>query len=392
MCPASFFMNRSLFLKKSKEFKSKNHVRLIVMNFIRILLGFAIFIGVSNERDLVLVVALFGLFVTFIPWALQVFFNFKFRAGLEVIVVLFIYGLFIFGGVRNFFGDVLFFNLFLNFGAAVSLGLVGLTILYVLDSEEIIEASPVTISFFAFCVAFSLGGLWELFEYSLDVLFGFGLQQSQEILNNLAINAIGSGVVCIGGYYHLKSGKQNFVSLFLSRLIRKNFKRFNSKKYFEHSSLVIRRLIESGESESLEFKSTLRKNLHTNEFDKLMGHSVLKTIVAYLNSRGGTLIVGVSDTGKILGVEQDEFLSHDKLQLYFSGLLRNHLGNQSLPYIRYELFPLEDKHVLKIDCSPSRKRVFLKWNGEEEFYVRHGPATMRLSGNDLIEYVEHRFG
>ena len=99
-------MNKRLFLKKSREFKSKNHVRLIVMNFIRVLLLFAIFIGISNERDLVLVVALFGLFVTFIPWFLQVFFNFKFRAGLEVIVVLFIYGLFVFGSVRGFFGGI----------------------------------------------------------------------------------------------------------------------------------------------------------------------------------------------------------------------------------------------------------------------------------------------
>ena len=363
------------------------------MNFIRLMLIFAIFIGVMNERNLVLVVAFVGLLVTFVPWILQVFFNFKFRAGLEVIVVLFIYGLLVFSGVRNLFGDWILIGLFFKLGSAVALGLVGLTILYVLDSEEIIDANPFIISFFAFCFAFSLGGLWEIFEYSLDIFFGFGLQLGmKDLMNSLIINALGSGIVCIGGYYHLKSGKQNFVSIFLSQVIKKNFRRFNSRKYFEYSSAIIRRLLDSGEGEKLEFKSTLRKNLHTKEFDKVMGHSVLKTIVAYLNSGGGTLVVGVGDSGKILGIEQDEFVSNDKLQLYFSGLLRNHIGTRYLPYIRYELFPIEDKHVMKIDCFPSKKRVFLKWQGDEEFYVRHGPATMRLSGNDLIDYVEHRFG
>jgi hypothetical protein len=385
-------MDKSLFLKKSMDFKSINYVRFIVMNFIRLMLIFAIFIGVLNERNLVLIIALLGFLVTFIPWMMQVFFNFTFRAGLEVVVVLFIYGLLVFGGVRNVFGDFVLINIFFKFGSSIALGLVGLTVLYVLDSEEIIDSNPLILSFFAFCFAFSLGGLWEIFEYSLDVLFGFGLQLNiGDIMNSLIINTLGSLVVCIGGYYHLKSGKQNFVSIFLSQIIRKNFKRFNSQKYFEYSSAIIRRLINSGELEKLEFKSTLRKNLHTGDFDKVISHSILKTIVAYLNSGGGTLIVGVDDCGKILGVELDEFISNDKLQLYFSGLIRNHIGTQYLHYIRYELFPIEDKHVLKIDCSPCKKRVFLKWNGNEEFYVRHGPATMCLSGNDLIDYVEHHF-
>ena len=65
------------------------------------------------------------------------------------------------------------------------------------------------------------------------------------------------------------------------------------------------RLIKRGENEKIEFKSTLRINLHTKEQDKKVENSVLKTIVAFLNSEGGTLLIGVSDCGEIIGIEKD---------------------------------------------------------------------------------------
>lgn len=57
-------------------------------------------------------------------------------------------------------------------------------------------------------------------------------------------------------------------------------------------------LIVGGESDTVEFKSTLRVNLHTKKLDKEMELEALKTVAAFLNSRaGGTLIIGVADDG-----------------------------------------------------------------------------------------------
>ncbi|MFH1451569.1 MAG: ATP-binding protein [archaeon] len=372
--------------------RSPSYVRVIILNFIRIMLLLAVYIGTIYQRDLVLVIALIGLFVTFLPWLMKTIFGYIIPAGFEIIVILFIYGVFVFGGLRgNIFG-FWWWDILLNFFAAVTLGFVGLTILSVLESEDIIDTSSIMMGVFTFFFAVSLGGLWEVFEYSLDNLFGFGLQiDLSDTMKDMAVNIIGALVVSSVGVHLLRSGKNNLMSTFISRMILRNFHLFRSKKFFEYSSNIIEDLVAKGEGDSLEFKSTLRKNLYTNEFDKNMGHAVLKTIVAYLNSEGGTLLVGVDDSGKIIGLEKDEFENHDKLQLYFTGLLRNHLGNQFLPFVKFELYPIGDKHVLKVDCSPSNKRVFLKWGGEEEFYARHGAATMKLAGNDLIDYVEHRF-
>ena len=55
-------------------------------------------------------------------------------------------------------------------------------------------------------------------------------------------------------------------------------------------------------------------------------------------------------------------------------------------------FHFPDKDVLKIDCEKSDKHVFLKNGDEEEFYVRSGPSSAKLSGRALIDYIKNNFG
>jgi len=374
---------------RKKEFSFRG----FILNFIRLMLVLSVIVAIFQDRDLVLLIALLGILVTFIPWCCRTFLGFNFSSDVEVISLLFIYGFLIFWGVKGFEEGIWWWGVLMGFGSAIILGFVGLNILCFMNKEGIIEAGNFTISVFTFFFAFSLGGLWEIFEFLVDLLFGFGLSGGEFIglMFSLISNAVGAIFVSFLGYYYLKSGKQSLVSFFIEGALKRNMKYFKSKKYFEYSSGKINQLVELGENDRMEFKSTLRKNLYTNQLDKNMGHAVLKTIVAYLNSNGGTLLVGVSDSGEIVGLEKDEFQTQDKLKVYFTGLLRNHLGNQFLPFVQYELYPIKDKHVLKIDCSPSPKRVFLKWDSDEEFYVRHGSTTLKLSGNELLDYVAHRF-
>lgn len=67
----------------------------------------------------------------------------------------------------------------------------------------------------------------------------------------------------------------------------------------------IRDLIALGESATLEFKSTLQWDVIQGKLNKELRFSVLKTIAAFLNSAGGTLIIGVDDSGGIVGLGRD---------------------------------------------------------------------------------------
>jgi CRP-like cAMP-binding protein len=92
------------------------------------------------------------------------------------------------------------------------------------------------------------------------------------------------------------------------------------------SQVASRLLIRQGESETVEFKSTLRKNLHTQKNDSAIELAVLKTIAGFLNAKGGVLFIGVDDAGQIVGMEPDQFANTDKMLLHLGHLVSQKLG------------------------------------------------------------------
>jgi ATP-dependent Lon protease len=149
------------------------------------------------------------------------------------------------------------------------------------------------------------------------------------------------------------------------------------------------KLIADGENDKLEFKSTLRWNLRTDKADKEMEHSVLKTIAAYLNTEGGTLLVGVDDDKNVLGIEKDQFPNEDKFLLYFGNMINDKIGAHYLEQIKWGLKDVQGKKILRVDCKPSPTAVFL--NDGKEFYVRNGPSSRSMAMSDALEYCRKHF-
>jgi DNA-binding response OmpR family regulator len=152
----------------------------------------------------------------------------------------------------------------------------------------------------------------------------------------------------------------------------------------------IKSIISSGESNRVEFKSTLRWNLKTDRSEKVIDKAWLKSVAAFLNSDGGVLLVGVEDNGDILGIESDNFDKEDKYLLHVNNRIQQHIGLEHAGFIGYQLVPVDNKKVLLIECQPSPSPVFLKVSKEEEFYIRVGPGSRRLSTSEVVAYVTNR--
>jgi len=238
-----------------------------------------------------------------------------------------------------------------------------------------------------------MGSVWEILEFSLDLFYGFNLQNAdlRDTMGDLIMNAAGGLFVAVAGFSYMRNGHMKLVSGYLEKLIKKNPKLFSARSHLEQSSDYIASIINKGESASLEFKSTMRTNLHTHEQDSRIEHATLKTLVAFMNTGGGTLLIGVGDTGLVHGLENDRFPSNDSLRLHFTNLIKHKIGNEFLPFIEFELFPVRDKHVLKVECHRSTKPVFLKHDQDEEFYIRNGPASVKLTSRELIDYIGNHF-
>jgi len=84
----------------------------------------------------------------------------------------------------------------------------------------------------------------------------------------------------------------------------------------------IRGTIAQGESSTLEFKSTFRWDLREGHINRSLETVVMKTLAGYMNSQGGTLLMGVADDGAILGLDNDySALKKPGRDGFFSGAL-----------------------------------------------------------------------
>jgi hypothetical protein len=153
----------------------------------------------------------------------------------------------------------------------------------------------------------------------------------------------------------------------------------------------VRAIIREGESQTIEFKESLSLDVKKQTKESYIEQSSLKTIVAFLNTKGGTLLIGVSDDGQICGVDGEIEKFHkntDKFLLHFKNLLKSKIGEEFYPFIDNRLVKVDDVNVLLVECKASQTPCYLD---SKDFYVRTNPATDKLEGPKLVKYVKHRF-
>lgn len=152
-----------------------------------------------------------------------------------------------------------------------------------------------------------------------------------------------------------------------------------------------REIIDQGENDHVEFKSTLRWNLYTKKRDRVIENAVLKTVAAFMNTNGGILLVGVDDDGQIIGLEYDNFKNDDKLLLHFAHIFKQRIGPRFLKYLRYSVEAIDHKKVLRVDCTPALSPVYFKDKTSDYLFIRSGPSSISLRLSEAFTYINERF-
>ena len=150
-------------------------------------------------------------------------------------------------------------------------------------------------------------------------------------------------------------------------------------------------LIKLGESYVLEFKSTLQWDAVKGEQNKALRQSSLKTINAFMNSQGGTLVIGVDDNGNIYGLDRDISLtrnSKDWFEQLLVTLIAETMGTATAPYFRVRIEDVEDRSVCVVDVEQSPEPVFMRSDKGKAFYVRVGNTSRALDHEEMLKYVE----
>jgi hypothetical protein len=178
------------------------------------------------------------------------------------------------------------------------------------------------------------------------------------------------------------------VTLLLTRHYGRQFKALPSltdhPEEFEERVLT---LIRYGESPNLEFKSTLRTNLKTGKAGKEIELAWLKSVVGFLNTDGGVLLIGVNDEGEVVGIAADQFENEDKCLLHFKNLINQHIGAEFSKYLHAEIRSVAGKTVVAVVCEKAREPAFLLAGGNEEFHIRSGPSSIKLTPRQILQYL-----
>lgn len=151
-------------------------------------------------------------------------------------------------------------------------------------------------------------------------------------------------------------------------------------------------LINLGESATLEFKSTLQWDIIQGKQNTGLRHEVLKTIAAFLNSGGGTLVIGVEDDGKVFGLERDlafvKGKNADGFQQTLSSIIADQLGAGYSPYIKVRFESLNGHQLCVIDVERSSEPAYLKGQHGQELWVRLASTSRRLDAEEAVRHVQ----
>lgn len=128
-----------------------------------------------------------------------------------------------------------------------------------------------------------------------------------------------------------------------------------------HSEIL--ELIFSGESESLELKTSIRDP-----------QLLAKLIGSFANAQGGKVVIGVKEPSEVVGV--DEMLTR---RLYEAA--RNRLTPE--PNTKLSILETEGKRVAVIDVEPSSDIVL----SEGSAFVRTGTLTQPMAWTQMLQHL-----
>ena len=158
----------------------------------------------------------------------------------------------------------------------------------------------------------------------------------------------------------------------------------------------VRQLIENGEDEKIEFKSSMCWDYDKGKRNKLMEFTIAKTVSAFMNSEGGYLLIGVGDDRQIFGLGKDFAVikkpSTDAFGLHFTNIINNYLGKENRPYVKIRFEKLDGKNIAIVKVpNRSPNPVYVRREGKEEFYIRLGNSSHPLNVREATTYIKDHF-
>ena len=186
---------------------------------------FALLIGALVEGHWLVAFTSAVVFVlTFLPAIVARQLRVYLPVELTLLNCLFLYAAFALGEVRQFYQRFWWWDLLLHSVAALVMGLIGFLLVYVFYRARRVRMAPGFVALFSFVFALSLGTLWEIFEFAMDLGFGLNMQKSGlvDTMTDLMVDAAGGAVAAWLGYRYVRGGDTLLADRAIRRFVHRN--------------------------------------------------------------------------------------------------------------------------------------------------------------------------
>ena len=196
----------------------------------------------------------------------------------------------------------------------------------------------------------------------------------------------------IENYEKFLEERRKLISDEINRYISSFISKEKSVKVVEENIL---NLIQLGESDVLEFKSSIRWDYFQDKKNKELEMVIIKTIAGFMNSEGGILLIGVNDDGEIIGIKKDLLTlkkkNLDGFQLLVIDQISNYIGKEYANYIKFSFETIDEVQVCKIIIKNSLEPIFVKYPDKKEFYIRFGNSIHLMDSEETYKYIDEHW-
>jgi len=154
-------------------------------------------------------------------------------------------------------------------------------------------------------------------------------------------------------------------------------------------------LIAAGETQHVEFKASLQWDYRQEKRNKDLYEPVMKNLAAFMNTVGGSVLIGVADDGQILGLEPDYQTlgkkDSDGFENVFNMAFNTMIGAEFRRFVDVSFPLVEGKEICLATARPAPEPVFLTYKNEERFFIRTGNTSQWLTVSKAARYIRTHF-
>ncbi len=120
------------------------------------------------------------------------------------------------------------------------------------------------------------------------------------------------------------------------------------------------------------------------ELKEKVSSSLVKEIVAFLNTEGGMIFIGINKKKEVIGID-----NVDKTMLEISDIITDQISPRCIEFVRQSHEMIEGKDIIKISVNKGIKLYYIKKYGlsENGCYIRIGSSCKSL----MPEEIQDRF-